>query len=96
MANYFKSVLLKQGEAYYDEVSDASIGIHHIEYVNEIAKAVLNLPAAERKNIDVEIKAGSLWKYQNGGKNYVLHVAAFKGAVKEETPCFKIEVREVE
>ena len=95
MDKYFKSVNLRQGEAYYDEKSDVSIGIHRIEYVNEIAKAVLNLPDAERKNLSVDIKAGSLWKYTTGKKKYVLHVAAFRNTEKE-SPFFTIEIREVE
>jgi len=95
---YFKTVSLKQGEAYYDAASDISIGIHRIEYVNEIAKAVVNIPSAtERRNLDVEIKVGSLWKYESKGKTYILLVAGFKGPAKDDQqPYFTIEIREVE
>ncbi len=95
MDKYFKSVNLRQGEAYYDERSDVSIGIHRIEHVYEIAKAVINLPEQERKNLNVDIKAGSLWKYINGSKKYVLHIATFRNTEKEP-PFFTIEIREVE
>lgn len=94
MPQYFKTVNLKQGDAFYDEQSDASVGIHRIEFVNEIAKAVVNLPAAERKNLDVEFKVGSLWKYENNARKYAMLVAGFRGSVKEE-PYFIIEIREV-
>lgn len=95
MNKHLKSVNLKQGEAYYDEVSDASVGIHRIEHVNELAKAVINLPEAERKNLQVDIKVGSLWKYANGEKKFVMLVAGFRSSEKE-VPYFIIEFREVE
>ncbi len=95
---HIKTINLKQGEAYYDAVSDISIGIHRIEYVNEIAKAVVNIPSSsERKNLDVEIKVGSLWKYESKGKTYILLVAGFKGSGKDDqNPFFIIEIREVD
>lgn len=95
---YQKIINLRQGEAYYDAVSDTSIGIYRIEYVNEIAKAVVNTPSSsERKNLDVEIKVGSLWKYESKGKTYILLVAGFKGSGKDDqNPYFTIEIREVD
>ena len=95
---YVKRINLKQGEAYYDVASDISIGINRVEYVNEIAKAVVNIPSSlERKNLDVEIKVGNLWKYESKGKQFILLVAGFKGPGKDDqNPFFTIEIREVD
>ncbi len=95
---YQKTIHLKQGEAYYDAMSDISIGINRIEYVNEIAKAVINMPSSSRReNLDVEIKVGSLWKYESKGKQFILLVAGFKAPGKDDqNPFFTIEIREVE